>query len=159
MTDRQDTVSAEEVRAPESDASVHALTVTLRELAWTVHYRIPDRAQVPSTELTLLKQIIDQPGSTVGQLSAALNIRQSNTSTAVRSLVERGFVERVPDTSDKRVVHIHATEQGETEHAEIALAWAAGLDDAIAALSPEQLQQLMDAHDALHALERIIRAN
>lgn len=161
MTDRQnvapDDVETEAASLPQPDTSVHDLTVTLRELAWTVHYRVPDRAQVPSTELTLLKQIIDRPGSTVGELSAALNIRQSNTSTAIRSLVERGFAERVPDTADKRVVHIHATSLGEEEHREIAHAWAAGLDEAVASLTPEQIRTLMTAREALQALERTIR--
>ncbi|MGO1544940.1 MAG: MarR family winged helix-turn-helix transcriptional regulator [Gulosibacter sp.] len=149
-----DTVAAAPV---ELDAAARDFTVTLRELAWTIHYRVPDRASVPSTELTLLKQIIDKPGSTVGELSAALNIRQSNTSTAIRSLVSRGFAERVPDETDKRVVHIEATELGVMEHLEIAHAWAAGLDSAVASLSPAQVQDLMRARDALQALERAIR--
>ena len=137
------------------------LKVTLRELAWSVHHRAPVRAGVgplPTTEMVLLRQVaLETPGATVGELATALGLRQPNVSAALRLLVARGLVFKEPSEHDRRVSRIYATPLGESEHAAIADAWTSGLDSAIAALSPEQLETLDNALDALQSLHRSLR--
>lgn len=138
------------------------LTVALRELAWTVHRRAPERGGVgpiPTTELALIKQVLETPGATVSELSQALGLRQSNTSAAIRTLVHRGFVTRETDPTDKRVTLVVPTELGRTEHQAIAEAWAGSLVSALEDLPDDQLAALAQAVPALQALERSIRAS
>lgn len=137
------------------------LTVTLRELAWTVHRRAPERAgygPIPTTELALLKQVLDTPGATVGELSQALGLRQSNTSAALRTLSSRGFIVRESSASDRRVVRIMPTPLGATEHAAIADAWVSPMESALAELSDEHRDILEGSTEALRALDRALRA-
>ncbi|WP_460775831.1 MarR family winged helix-turn-helix transcriptional regulator [Microbacterium sp. GXF7504] len=136
------------------------LAVILRELAWTIHKRSPDRAGVgplPTIEVALLKQIVDSPGSTVGELSTALGLRQPNTSAALRDLVDRGLVARVTDERDRRTVRIEPTELGRTEHVEIAGAWANDVATALEQLPEADRAALEGAAGALASLSRIVR--
>jgi DNA-binding MarR family transcriptional regulator len=136
------------------------LTEVLREIAWTVHRRAPERAGVgplPTTEIALLKQVISTPGATVGQLAEALGLRQPNASAAIRVLADKGLVTKEPSPDDRRIVRIVPTELGSSEHAEIAAAWTQPLDDAIASLSEEDQAALDAAAEALVALYAALR--
>ena len=138
-----------------SDASI-----ALRELAWLIHRHAPERAGVgpiPTTEIALLKQVIDNPGSTIGELAAALGLLQPNVSTAIRILEQRGFVERQKSESDRRVSRILATGSGIAEHQAISDGWAQPVDRALASLTPDQRVALDGAADALDSLQAFLR--
>lgn len=141
-------------------ADAAELAVTLRELAWVIHRSAPDRAgtgPIPTTEIALLKQVVDTPGSTVGELAQVLGLRQPNVSAAVSGLAARGFVTRVKHPDDRRVTRIMPTEQGTAEHQAIADAWAAPLRDALATLDDEQRRLLAGASEALTVLQQRLR--
>lgn len=142
-------------RAPLTEVSI-----TLRELAWTIHHRAPDRAGVgplPTTEIALLKQVIDYPGSTVGDLAAALGLQQPNVSSALRELERRGFVTREKSERDRRVSLIQATPSGVAEHQAISEEWAAPVNAALHELSTEQQAALAAAAEALAAAHHALR--
>lgn len=144
-----------------SSSAKAPVAVVLRELAWSIHKRTPDAAGVgplPTTEVALLKQVIDAPGSTVGELSAMLGLLQPNTSAALRVLTKRGFVSRSVDEADRRTARIMPTELGRSKHEAIAAAWARSVESAIAELSPAERHALEAAADAMAALTRIVRA-
>ncbi|UUT34767.1 MarR family winged helix-turn-helix transcriptional regulator [Microbacterium elymi] len=143
-----------------SSAAGRQLPVILRELAWTIHKRAPDRAGVgplPTTEVALLKQIVDAPGCTVSQLATALGLHQPNASGALRVLVHRGLVERAPDPADRRTIRVIPTALGLTEHEAIAAGWAADVADAIAELDSAHRDALEAASDAMVQLTLIVR--
>ncbi|UUT34789.1 MarR family winged helix-turn-helix transcriptional regulator [Microbacterium elymi] len=143
------------------DAGVdRAVTAALRELSWTVHRRPPQRnsaGPLNTTAIAMLKQVVDAPGSTVGELAAELALRQSNASAAVRLLVQHGYVERRPDLEDRRVVRIMPTERGVREEQVVAAAWAGSLDEAFAGLPAQRQQELRSALVALREIERRLR--
>lgn len=85
----------------------------LRDLAWSIHRRLPATQgllHLPTTELAVLKEVLDSPGTTVSDLSRTLGLRQPNTSAAVRTLVERGLVTREQSAADRRMTLVGATE-------------------------------------------------
>ncbi|MFV0375082.1 MarR family winged helix-turn-helix transcriptional regulator [Microbacterium sp.] len=134
--------------------------VTLRELGWLIHRRAPDRAgagPLPTTELALLKQVLDDPGATVSELAAHLGLRQPNVSAAARSLEDRGLVERRPDTLDGRVTRVYATATGRREHTAIADEWTRPVRDALATLPSAHRATLADAEPALRALHSALK--
>lgn len=53
---------------------------------------------------------------TMRQVSAALNVPLSSATRFVDTFVENGFVERLPDPQDRRVVRIALTPSGESLH-------------------------------------------
>lgn len=133
----------------------------LRELAWTVHRRAPELAgfgPIPITELVLLKQIIDAPGSTVGELTQVLGLRQPNVSAGIRVLADRGLVSKETSPTDKRITMIRATALGESEHRAIAAGWSRPIQEALSALTAEQQRVLAGAAEALGALYEQLRA-
>lgn len=136
------------------------VSTALRELAWAIHRTAPERAGVgpiPTTEIALLKQVIDNPGSTVGDLAAALGLQQPNVSTAIRVLAGRGFVTREKSQSDRRVSLVFPTELGITEHTAISEAWSSPVDAALEELSAKQRAALEDAAEAIAALHQALR--
>lgn len=131
----------------------------LRELAWVVHRCAPDRAggPIPTTEVALLKQVNDAPGSTVGELAASLGLRQPNVSSALRSLERRGLVRRNKADDDQRVTRISLTTDGAAEHAALSEAWKAPLLDAFAELDSEQRELFAAAMPVLRRLHDTLR--
>lgn len=126
----------------------------LRELAWVIHRSAPERAggPIPTTEVALLKQVLDSPGSTVGELAAALGLRQPNASAALRALEQRGMIRRVKNDDDRRVTQIMPTDWGATEHHAISDAWKEPLLDALGALDPDDRETLDAAAPVLQKL-------
>ena len=145
---------------PAENLDLEALSMTLRELAWVIHRTAPERAGVgpiPTTEIALLKQVLDVPGSTVSELSRSLGIRQSNTSAAISGMERRGFVTRVKNRDDRRVTRIMPTPEGAAEHEAIAEAWKSPVLDALGRLDTEQRDRLLGALPALGALFDLLR--
>jgi len=137
------------------------LADVLRELGWTVHRRAPERAGVgpiPTTEIALLKQVIDSPGATVGELAQALGLRQPNVSAAIRVLADRGLVTKETSATDRRITMVKPTAAGHAEHEAIASGWSSPIVDALASLSEEHQRTLEGATEALAALYDLLRA-
>lgn len=149
---------------PDTDSSTPEgeLPAVLRDLAWTVHRRVPDTAgitaELPSTELVVLKHLLDSPGITVMELSRRLGLRQSNTSAAVRTLAERGLLTREPSDTDRRVSRLLPTADALAEDAKISEAWSGAIRAAVAELDAEQRAALEAATAAIRALDRVMRA-
>lgn len=141
-------------------AAPRHLAMSLREIAWAIHRKAPERAHVgpiPTTEIALLKQVVDGPGATVGELARALGLKQSNASAALRSLGERGLVERVSSAADRRVVQVWATAAGIAEHEAIAEAWTTDVVRAIDALPAAEREALEAAATALAHVRELLR--
>lgn len=136
------------------------LADVLRELGWTVHRRTPERAGVgpiPTTELALLKQVVDAPGSTVGELAQVLGLRQPNVSAAIRVLADRGLVIKERSPKDRRITLVRPTALGCSEDAAIAAGWAAPIRQALEGLSDEHRTAIEQAREALAALQERLR--
>lgn len=143
--------------APPNDGQ---LNQALRELSFTLHHRVPERVgavRLPSSELVVLKQIADAPGSTVNEIAESLGLRQPNASAAVTSLVRRGLVTREQSPADRRVFHLRPTEDGLAEHRAMTRAWAEALDLNLAGLTDEQRARLAAVADDLTALLELVR--
>jgi len=60
-----------------------------------------------------LLQIEDSPGTSLIELSAALGLDKSTMSRTVDALVRGGFVERARDVTDRRLIRLTLTSDGE----------------------------------------------
>ena len=49
---------------------------------------------------------------TIGDISSTLGIAKPNITPLLDSLTERGYIERIRGTGDKRIVNVHLTEDG-----------------------------------------------
>lgn len=146
----------------ETVARRRELAVLLRDLAWTIHRRVPDVtgiAPLPSTELAVLKHILEAPGMTVTELSRHMGLKQSNTSAAVRVLTERGLVTREGSPTDRRISRLIPTEEARAQDEAIEDAWAGPIRSSLAGLSSREAAALDAAGEALQALNSLLRSD
>jgi DNA-binding MarR family transcriptional regulator len=65
-------------------------------------------------QLFVLQQLAERPAFSLNELAERTATHQSSVSVVVRRLVERGFVSRVPSTTDRRRIEIAVTPTGRT---------------------------------------------
>ncbi len=70
------------------------------------------RAAVTLAQCLVLLEIDENTRMTMGQLASSLRLDNSTLSRTIDGLVETGHVERLDDKSDRRVVWIRLTEEG-----------------------------------------------
>lgn len=148
----------------ESDTAARRreVAVLLRDLAWTIHRRIPDVTGIDplaSTELAVLKHILETPGMTVTELSRRMALKQSNTSAAVRVLTERGLVTRESSPVDRRISRLVPTAEALAQDEAIEDAWAGPIRSGLAGLSDKEAQALDAAASALQTLNSVLRSD
>lgn len=139
--------------APRRDRDV---TTVLRDLAWTIHRRVPEVAgldPLPSTELAILKHVIETPGTTVTALARHLDLRQSNTSAALRTLAARGLVHREPSTVDRRLTLVFPTDLAVAESTMISAAWSGEMREVLDRLDAADVAAIEAAAGALERLD------
>jgi len=106
--------------------------VATRQRAWEGGER---RGLTPTQGQALIVLYQRQPEPVrIGELTAALAIRQPTASVAVRTLIEKGLVERRVDPEDSRAVALTMTEAGRAEAVQ-AMAWTDFLTESVAELS------------------------
>jgi DNA-binding MarR family transcriptional regulator len=131
---------------------VHEAAKTLLELAWWVQRKGPVRAgfePLPATERVILGYLEFHEGSSVTEVGAALDIKPSNVSAAVRELGARGLVERVADPDDKRKSLLSLTDEARRNKSSIDAAVTGSLEEVLEQLSPEHRDSLFASLDAL----------
>jgi DNA-binding MarR family transcriptional regulator len=64
-------------------------------------------------EFSILMLVASNPQINQKRLGQALDISAPNMAVTLDRLVERGWVERVRDTQDRRAQHVHLTRKGE----------------------------------------------
>lgn len=67
--------------------------------------------QMPFSHIQILVMLMSGD-ITIGDISTTLGIAKPNITPLLDSLSERGLVERVRGTGDKRIVNVHLTENG-----------------------------------------------
>jgi DNA-binding MarR family transcriptional regulator len=104
------------------------------------------RSGVSMTHLHVIWQLEDHGGSlTMGRLADLLGVSMSNVTGLVDRMEERGLVERLRPSDDRRVVHVRPT--------------TAGLESARAfeLIKTETIERVLDRLDATQ-LTRLLRA-
>ncbi|MDE8669800.1 MarR family transcriptional regulator [Pseudarthrobacter sp. H3Y2-7] len=131
---------------------VHEAAKALLELAWWVQRKGPIRAgfePLPATERVILGYLEGNERSSVTEVGAALDIKPSNVSAAVRELSARGLVERVADPDDKRKSLLSLTDEARRNKSSIDAAVTGSLEEVLEQLSPEHRESLFASLDAL----------
>ncbi|WP_237669413.1 MarR family winged helix-turn-helix transcriptional regulator [Rhodococcus sp. BS-15] len=132
------------------------LSSVVHDLGWTVQRLDPVESlgidRLPMPELTILKEIEDNPDISNSAVADRLRMQPSNVSAAVRVLVARGLVARTPSPADKRVVQLRVTDSMLTDRDLIRQAWSGRIIEAIDALPAQDRERLMSVTAALGGL-------
>ena len=98
----------------ESMRSVAELILTVfprfkRLITNQFHQKIAD--EITFSQLRTLDKLIEQP-VTLSDLAEMIHVTRQGASLQVQSLVEHGWVERIPDPTDRRSALLKVTEEG-----------------------------------------------
>src|SRR3954447_9469225 len=94
---------------------------------------------------------------TIGRLAEIEGVAQPTMTRMVGRLELEGLVERTGSADDRRVVLVALTQHGKEELAALRERYLVVLRERLAGLTPEQLQALLDATDALEVLIDALR--
>jgi DNA-binding MarR family transcriptional regulator len=148
--------------SPDDAARLRQLAVALHDLSRAVRQEQGDQAgglpRLPPTADAVMRYVDQHPGTSVGGAAAALGLRQSNVSAAVRGLAGRGLVERVADAADRRVARLHPTARARSRRGTVEDAWAQTLGSALARLDPADAAAVRAAAGPLARLAGQTRA-
>ncbi len=101
-------------------------------------------------QMGVLGMLLKGPKS-LGELAKAQGVRPPTMTHTIRTLSERGWVHRGPSASDRRVVLIELTPQGRGVLQEVQREAEGRLAELLAALFPEECEELMRGLAVLRA--------
>ncbi|WP_051795911.1 MarR family winged helix-turn-helix transcriptional regulator [Kibdelosporangium aridum] len=88
----------------------------LASLVWSLHRTLlrakkpPEGQKIrPQSQVELLQLVNDQPGVSVREAAEALRMQPNNVSSLASLLVRDGFLRRVTDPADRRIVRLKPT--------------------------------------------------
>ncbi len=92
--------------------------------------------------------ILEQRGSMrMSELASALQLTAGAVTSASDKLIEHGYVERLRDEKDRRVVYLEITDKGRETMAELRLQGRQTMKTVFAHLDEEKLQQFIDTFE------------
>ena len=132
--------------------------MTLFDLAWLLprtvgaEERLPD--PLPRSEREVMRLLGRRPGTTVNTVARELGLQPSNVSASIRSLVDRGLVERQSDPADGRQVRLFLTKSARAARERRERLWGDEVTSLLHELTPEDRGRLLDALPALTILAK-----
>ncbi len=106
-------------------------------------------------QLKLLRVLITRQRCTMQELADQLDVAPPTVTAMVKRLLTQGFVERLRDEQDWRVVQVVPTERGQRAVSLYEEFWCANLQRLLAHLSTEELTQLHLALPILRHLSEV----
>ena len=131
------------------------LSLALNDLSWWISRFGPAQVgliALQATELAVLRAILNEPDRRVSDVAESMSMQSTNVSAAVRSLLDRGLVEKRPDARDRRASLLRPTAQAFAEREAIVNAVAGTVSTALSTLPGERVDALLDALPALRDL-------
>jgi DNA-binding MarR family transcriptional regulator len=135
-----------------ADAVLDVMPAVMDALRGAMRQRVGDQLSVP--QFRCLNFIARHPGSSVSAVAAFLGVTLPTASAMVDRLAKAGHVAPSVASADRRRAELHATESGLVQVRQIRRAARDEFARALAAHSPEELQQL---HAGMGVLRRTFR--
>ena len=106
----------------------------------------------PENQLALLRLVGGREGITVREAADVLLMQPTNVSTLVSQLVEAGLLTRAQDDQDRRVAHLHVTDEARARIEGADAAMGDVLAEGLRRMEPAQADAVLRALPALAAL-------
>jgi DNA-binding MarR family transcriptional regulator len=112
---------------------------------------------VSRTEVGVLRSLRARPRR-ITELAAEERVTQPAITLLVNRLAEKGWVQRIPDASDRRAVLVSLTPEGEEAFSRLKAEYHALLREEIAALDDHEVETLADSVEILDRLIESLRS-
>ena len=143
------------------DTAIAAEVVTV---APQLHRAIERRAAAdfaapkpPEVQLGVLRLVREQPGITIRELAAALQLKPGNASALVTTMATAGMLRKEQHPADRRVVRVHLTEAELGRIEQVDALFTGYVEAALTELTTAQRAAIRDALPALAELARRVR--
>lgn len=101
--------------------------------------------EMSTPQLKALLLISEEEGIRMRELARKMGGSFSNATVLVDRLVERGFVERLAEPEDRRVVLVRVSEEGRRLIEQLVTSWRAITTSLLETLAPEDLSTVRDS--------------
>lgn len=82
---------------------------------YVMYFRVAEQSDLTGPQLSILSRLAEHGPSRISQIARQEGIRMPTASNALHQLEQRGMVERVRDTADRRGVRVQITDHGAAE--------------------------------------------
>jgi len=120
------------------------LTTDVARLMRTVFDRRVKTLGLTRPQWLALVRLKRRPGASQSELADLMEIEKAPAGKIVDRMQEKGWVERRPDPTDRRINRIYLTDRGERVHAAISPVAASTVNDSLADLTEEERAKLTD---------------
>ncbi len=97
---------------------------------------------IGGASLWALAEVAESDNITVTKLAQKMSVHQSTASNLIDKLVTDGYLMRIKDINDRRIVHLSLTSRGKDVLKNAPLPHRGILPDALMRLNPDSLEQL-----------------
>lgn len=119
---------------------------------YVMYFRIAEQSDLTGPQLSIMTRLQENGPSRISQIAREEGIRMPTASNALHQLEQRGLVERLRDTSDRRGVRVRLTVQGSDELARVGEERIQYLAEMLSSLNEEQLRAANEITDVINAL-------
>ena len=114
---------------------------------------ILDSMEITPGEFRALMVLNDKTGISLGAIANGWSMQNSNITTTVKSLVEKGLAGKKKDALDKRVTNVYITEKGDDTRKKIILDFDKKITENLAQINDEKIAAALSAiNDILEEL-------
>jgi DNA-binding MarR family transcriptional regulator len=93
-------------------------------------YSREEAISLSPSEGIVMRYLFRNPGAIPSKIAEAAGLQRSNLSTVLRSLEQKGVLERRPSAEDAREVHLYPTPRGTSNYALVRKEWATRVAEA-----------------------------
>ncbi len=129
-----------------TDLSLNALRIMLRA-SQSVEGALKkdmNRYGLNSTEFTVMELLYNKGKQPIQMLGKKILLASSSITYVVDKLESKGYIERIPDTKDRRVTYVELTESGRNKMEEIFPNHAQVIKHMFDVLEEDEIRQLND---------------
>lgn len=119
---------------------------------YVMYFRLSEQSSLTGPQLSLMTRLQENGASRISHLAKQEGIRMPTASNALHQLEQRGMVDRIRDTTDRRGVLVTLTELGLSELKRVGEERTKYLAEMLSSLDEEHLRKADDLSELINAL-------
>lgn len=119
---------------------------------YVMYFRMAEQSELTGPQLSMLTRLRENGESRISQLAREEGIRMPTASNALHLLENRGYVERLRDSEDRRGVRVRLTDEGNSALNRVGQERTEYLTTMLDSLPDELLQKAPAAIEMINAL-------
>lgn len=107
---------------------------------YVTYFRRASQSDLTGPQLTIMSRLAENGPSRINEVARREGIRMPTASNALHQLEQRGMIERLRDTADRRGVRVRLTALGRTELERVGSERTRYLAEMLSTLEPDELE-------------------